>query len=382
LPIKANPWRLATFLGLTAILCSISVFILNNSGIDQRDFIAYWAAGQQLVHGANPYDGPATQKLENAAGCDSGQLLLMRNPPAALFLVLPLGFAPPNAGILFWMIALLASLMASIRMIWILHGRRTDRLHLLGYCFAPVLACLMAGQLGIFLLLGTVLFLYFHASRPALAGASLLLCSAKPHLFLPLGLVLLLWVFVQKRYRILAGFCAALLASGALALCFDPQVWPQYLHGMRAAAIMDEFIPTLGGFLRLLLDRNAVWLQFLPEAAACLWALWYFWTRRNRWRWTDQGLLLLLVSVLCAPYAWFSDEAVLLPAVLAGIYRADDAGRSLLPFGIAAGAAILEVFAKIQMTSGLYVWTVPAWLAWYLYASRSTKEKAHGAGAI
>jgi hypothetical protein len=92
----------------------------------------------------------------------------------------------------------------------------------------------------------------------------------------------------------------------------------------------------------------------------------------------DQGLLLLLVSVLCAPYAWFSDEAVLLPAVLAGIYRADDSGRSLLPFGFIAGVALIEVFAEIPMTSLFYLWTVPAWLAWYLYATGNKGTQAKG----
>jgi hypothetical protein len=354
---------------LTAVLAGIFVFILEDGNVDQRDFISYWAAGHQLVHGENPYDSTAIRKLELTAGYGQSYLLVMRNPPAALFLAAPLGFLSPNAGFLFWMIALVASLVASIRMLWILHGRRTDRLHLLGYCFAPVMACLMAGQLGIFLLLGVVLFLYFYKSRPYLAGAALLLCAAKPHLFLPFAIVVLLWVFVRKAYHVLAGFCAALLASCALAFCFDIHVWSQYLSGMRAERIMDEFIPTISGFLRLVLNKDAVWLQFLPEVAACLWALWYFWSRRSRWDWMNQGLLLLIVSVLCAPYAWLTDEAILLPAVLAGVYRADDTGRSLLPFGLVAGAAMIEVFVKVQMTSGGYVWTVPAWLAWYLYAT-------------
>jgi hypothetical protein len=367
--MKTNPWRIAALLGLTAVLAGIFVFILEDGNVDQRDFISYWAAGHQLVHGENPYDSTAIRKLELTAGYGQSYLLVMRNPPAALFLAAPLGFLSPNAGFLFWMIALVASLVASIRMLWILHGRRTDRLHLLGYCFAPVMACLMAGQLGIFLLLGVVLFLYFYKSRPYLAGAALLLCAAKPHLFLPFAIVVLLWVFVRKAYHVLAGFCAALLASCALAFCFDIHVWSQYLSGMRAERIMDEFIPTISGFLRLVLNKDAVWLQFLPEVAACLWALWYFWSRRSRWDWMNQGLLLLIVSVLCAPYAWLTDEAILLPAVLAGVYRADDTGRSLLPFGLVAGAAMIEVFVKVQMTSGGYVWTVPAWLAWYLYAT-------------
>jgi len=126
----------------------------------------------------------------------------------------------------------------------------------------------------------------------------------------------------------------------------------------------------------LLVHGHAVWLQFLPEGAGCVWALWYFWTRRTRWDWMDHGLLVLLVSAACTPYAWFTDESMLLPAIMAGVYRADESGRSLLPFGLFAGAAMMEVFAEIPITSAYYLWTVPAWIAWYLYATGS-KEQRH-----
>jgi hypothetical protein len=114
-----------------------------------------------------------------------------------------------------------------------------------------------------------------------------------------------------------------------------------------------------------------VWLEFIPEIAVCGWAIWYFWTRRMRWNWLDHGLLLLLVSAGCAPYAWFTDEAMLIPAVMAGIYRADESGRSLLPFGCIAGIALVEFIAQVPVSTAYYLWTMPAWLAWYLYATGS-----------
>jgi hypothetical protein len=83
----------------------------------------------------------------------------------------------------------------------------------------------------------------------------------------------------------------------------------------------------------------------------------------------EQGLLVLLVSAVCAPYAFFYDESMLLPAVLAGIYCAADSRRSLLPLGLIAGVALVEVFANVQITSPYYLWTPLAWLAWYLYAT-------------
>jgi hypothetical protein len=376
---RVNPWRVVAASCIVVagfcLVAGILFFGLSDKSAANRDFIEYWAAGQQLTHGANPYDGTTILRLERAVEFAGDKPKITFSPPVAFFLVLPLGFVGAKAGLVLWTLALLTAVSISNWILWILNGRPDSRFHLLGYMFAPVLACLMAGQIGIFLLLGVVLFLNFHKSRPYFAGAALLPCALKPHLFLPFAVVLLLWAIDRKAYRILAGFAATLLASCALTLCFDIHLWSQYSQMMSTTGVLDAFVPTLSAVFRLLVDRNAVWLQFLPEAAGCVWAIWYFRTRRSRWSWTDQGLLLLLVSAACTPYAWLSDEAMLLPAVLAALYRVVDSGRSVLPLGLIAGVALIEVFAEVKMTSLFYLWTVPAWLGWYLYATRATSAR-------
>jgi hypothetical protein len=357
--------------GACLVAC-ILFFGLSDKSATKRDFIEYWAAGQQLVHGADPYDGAAILRLERAVGFDGNKPKITFSPPVVFFLALPLGFVSAKTGLILWSLALLISLSLSNWILWILNGRPDNRYHLLGYLFAPALACQMAGQLGTFLLLGVVLFLYFHRSRPYFAGAALLPCALKPHLFLPFAIVLLVWAIDRKAYRILAGFAVTLFAACALTLCFDRGVWSQYAQMMGTTGVLNAFVPTLSVLFRFLVDRDAVWLQFLPEAGGCIWAMWYFWTRRDRWSWTNQGLLVLLASAACTPYAWFSDETVLLPAVLAGVYRVVDSRRSLLTLGAIGGVALIEVFAEVKMTSAFYLWTVPAWLAWYLYAFRTT----------
>lgn len=374
--MKTSPLRMIAAGLILAVGVGILVLIVRNNNAGQRDFITYWSAGHQLVHGMNPYDFATILPLERSAGFNRNRALVMRNPPLAFFMALPLGFVSPNTGVVFWLIALLASLVVSIRMIWTMNGRPPNRLHLLGYCFAPVMECLMAGQLGIFLLLGITLFLYFHKTRPMLAGAALLLCSVKPHLFVPFGIVLLLWALTTRAYRILGGFSIALVASCTLSLSVDLQAWPQYRQMLRTSGIMEEIVPTLSEMLRLVVHRSTIWPQFIPEVLGCCWALWYFRTRRECWDWMDQGLLLLLVSVLCSPYSLFPDEALLLPAVMAGLYQAEGSGRSLIPFGLVAGVAMIEVMVEVSISSVYYVWTPIAWLAWYLYA---TKDKPVGA---
>jgi hypothetical protein len=132
----------------------------------------------------------------------------MWNPPSALLLV-PLGFLGPIAGELLWSLLLLACLIVWVRMVWIMHGCPMNQLHLLGYSFAPALACLLAGQVSFFVLLGLALFLRLHRSSPFLAGVSLWLCMLKPNMFLPFGVVLLVWAIITRSYRLLVGTAVA-----------------------------------------------------------------------------------------------------------------------------------------------------------------------------
>jgi Glycosyltransferase family 87 len=362
---------LAGFCFLAALL----FFVLNNKIAANKDFIAYWTAGHQLAQGANPYDFAAVGGLERTLG--GSVLTVMRNPPDAFFLVLPLALFSPKIGLLLWMLALFAALSLSLWILWLLNGRPDNRVHLLGYLFAPALICLLAGQIGIFLLLGVVLFLYLLRKRPFLAGAALLLCALKPHLFVSFFAVLLVWAVTCKAYRMLAGFSAALLASCALAFWLDAYAWSQYFLMMLHGGALDEPVPALSVAFRFLIDRHAVWLQFIPETLACIWALWYFWTRRNRWSWMDHGLLVLLVSVMCAPYCWITDEAVLLPAIVTGLYWAVKSRRLVLLLGLVAGIALIEFFAaNVEITTLYYLWTTPAWLAWFLIARASNGKQA------
>lgn len=351
------------------LLAGIFAVSLTPQNAATRDFIGYWAAGQRIVHGANPYDLDATLRLEQANGLGNLQVKITPSPPIGLALVLPLGFLSAKNGLVFWLILEIVCLAAAVSIVWILAGKPASRTHLLGFLFPPALACIMAGQIGIFCLLGITLFLWLHPTHPFLAGFALLPVSLKPHLFLPVALVLLLWVIGQKRFALLAGFCVSMAASYAVVLAFDPHAWSQFVAMLHSNLMQGRFAPTLSAYLRLDLAPGAAWLEYLPTALACLWALGYFFLRRTRWDWLDHGQLVLLISLLCAPYAWLTDEAVLLPAVLLGLYRARESDRSWIPLAAFAAVALVELFADVRITAWYYCWTAPAWLAWYLYAS-------------
>jgi hypothetical protein len=80
----------------------------------------------------------------------------------------------------------------------------------------------------------------------------------------------------------------------------------------------------------------------------------------------------MLVSVLVAPYSWGLDQTVLLPALLHALYR--NCWRSVVAvFALLSAVISAGNFLGLPIRSvGLYLWTAPAWLGWYLFAMYGT----------
>jgi hypothetical protein len=144
----------------------------------------------------------------------------------------------------------------------------------------------------------------------------------------------------------------------------------QYAQMMRTAGIEREFIPCISIALRFAFRPNSTWLQYVLPAAGCVWAVQYYWKRRSRWNWVQHGPLLVLVSMLFSPYAWLTDQVLALPALLQVAFRTSF--RSLLVLALASSAIEIAILSNVILHSAFYLWTAPAWLAWYFYARRQT----------
>ena len=377
-PVENSPRRRLAAAAIVALgacfVLGVYALTIDDKNACERDYIQYWAAEQQLAHHANPYDIDAIYRLEKSRGLEEDSPKVTFSPPVAFELALPLGYLGAKAGLLLWLAVLLACEGLAMWVLWTMHGRPDSRLHVFVFGFPPILACLMAGQLGIFFLLGVALFLWLHKTRPWLAGAALLSCALKPHLFLPCVVVLLLWSVRRRNFAVVGGFVLTLAVSSGLTLALDGQVWQQYFDMMRSTRVLDVFIPTLAVALRFAIDPGVHWIEFVPEALACAWAVWYYATRRDRWEWGREGLLVLLVGAVCTPYSFFSDQAVLFPAILAAMYAAGKNVAAWVLLALIVAGGMVGVVAAIQLPSPFYLWTAPAWLAWYLYATRGKQS--------
>jgi hypothetical protein len=355
------------------------------STVASRDSIQYWATGKLLIHHENPYSVRDVEVLESSEGYSSDRPLMFRCPPWALWIVILPGVLSAYWAWVVWLATLLLSLIVSMRLIWRMYGegpKPADAFLVAGYLFSPVPACVVAGQVGLLLLLGIVVFLAFEQKRPFLAGVALMLPMVKPHIFALLWPILAIWILSRRKWSLLAGFVSAFLIAMAMALAFDPSVFIHYREMLHQQAIQNEFIPALSGMIRALFFHRVFWVQFVPLGLGLLWCAWYYWRNSDNWNWPRQGLVVLVVAVLTTPYAWLTDEVVLLPAMLQGIIWMSGTKLKLrsqfvvVLFVLLDLVLLLIVAFQIPPATGIYFWSSLVWFSWYLYA-RTFKQDRH-----
>ena len=369
---------IATVCGLAfGLVCTLFAFALvRHDGGQDCEYIVYWATSQQVVHHANPYDQGALFQLEQSKGLPTRRVYYMRNPPWALPLLYPFGLLEFRVGSALWTLLLLISLLASVRIAWKMYGASENHRQLLGYTFAPALIALLYRQTSLFALLGWVLFLRLHRSHPFIAGLALWLCTLKPHLFVPVAMVLLVWVVVNRKFAIFAGAGFALGLSCVIAAMLDPSAWTQYAAMVRTSGMNVEFIPCFSSVLRYSAHSHPMWVEFVPCIIATLWGLAYFWKRRSVWEWTEHGSMLSLVSILAAPYCWLYDQVLAIPALLQAACRSTS--RDLLLM-LAFLSAVIEMalVGSAWLHSDVFrltYWSTPAWILWYWRATSNLKS--------
>ena len=345
-----------------------------------RDSIAYWAAGDLAIHHQNPYDHTTVFRMEQEHEYKDPRPLILRTPPWSLFLVAPLGFLNPFWAWVAWIGLSLSCLLIGMRLCARMYAEGTplNLFTIVGYTFAPVAACLVSGQMGLVLMLGIVLFLWWEPNRPVLAGAALVIPFAKPHLLALFWLVFILWMILRRKRGVALGFLAALTFATAIALVLDPRVFQHYRDMLHTSSISNEFIPALSGVLRLLFFRRMFWVQFVPMLVGLIWTVRFFARNALSWDWRQHGPALLVVSVLTAPYEWLSDETVLLPAILQAAAFAYAARgymkvRTKIALVLFASLDILLLLilkSKVPFSTGIYFWSSLVWFFWYFSARK------------
>jgi hypothetical protein len=347
------------------------------------DFVEYWAAGWLNAHGENPYDPDKLLPLEQGAGRDTDEAIMMWNPPWTLTVAMPFGLLESRAAQLLWVGLGMIFIVFGSDLLWRLYDGPTEQrwiAWLLAFTFLPTLFVLQSGQIGTWVLAGAVLFLFCQKRGWSMAaGASTVLLAIKPHLLYLFWIALIVWGIRRDRRLILAGLLAGIVAT-AIPLACNHQLLQQYWEAVTQRTPVQWRSPTLGTLIRDVAGESSFGLTFIPTLLGLGWLIWH--TRRSaghEWDWREQMPLLLLVSFVTASYgAWPFDLVILLPAVIQVAARLALVNqRSLTRWGIGCWLAInLPALAMnlLKVYSDKFIWMAPAMLlAYYILLTRSVR---------
>jgi hypothetical protein len=372
---------LGLIVALAILAYQLSGFVAN-PGILADDYVEYWAAGRLNLSGGNPYAADQLLPLERAAGRKT-EVLLMWNPPWTLALAMPLSLFSYPISRLMWLILSIVMILIATNWTWTLSGgsiQKRWRAPAIAFTFYPTIIVLRMGQISPVLLLGVAGFLYFeHKNKYWLAGAFAALLAIKPHLLYLVCISILAWSIARRRWGILGGASLILISATLTTMVFNPHVITQYLGATVADSPLTWMTPTFGNLLRLLFGLERKWLVFIPVVAGIFWLGLYGLRHLADRQWADQVSLLLLVSVVTAPFGWSFDQVVLIPAVLEAMIRVFATNKVRIVSGAIISYLAINIAAFaicVHFSDFWQLWLAPVLLIWYLLTQRWSRHAA------
>ena len=296
---------------------------------------------------------------------------MMWNPPWTLPLTVPFALLPIRLAHLLWVAGQVALVLLSVRMLTRVYPglERVDGLmRVAALLFPPTLFLMMFGQIGGVCLFGVAGFLYyFERDRPVSAGMCVALTAIKPHLLFAFGLFLILQAIVSRRTRIavLAGI-GTLAVAGAIAALINPHLYSDYMTALTAppgtggyVTVQEWSLPVLGFWLRMWVDPQRFWIQFIPMAVVAASMPFLWWRTRKRLTWPRITPVLVLLSLLAAPYGGWLFDLVLLLVPLCHAASAIETGLGSRAFNrVLAGFVAINLVILLIMRKDLGMWLI------------------------
>jgi len=353
--IRKTDWLQALPLkGWVALVLTGVFFVQFRAVVSTGDFLLYWAAGKLFWQQGNPYNPDALLAITNTIQIQPYPFVNW-NPPWTLILTAPFALLPFKAAQTLWYAIQVSALLWTADWFWGSRaGSKTYReiAWLSVILFLPVLHALYLGQINMLVPVGLVLFYRaVQSKRYVLAGASVLLIAAKPHLVFLFFLFLGLWCLKKRLWTLLFTAALSLFVPLIVISIYNPSVLGDYIAAVGSRGGPFEWAtPTLGTVLWLFFDSSSVYLRMAPLVVGlCIGLL--IW--QSRWKetfsWKESLAPILLLSVCTAAYAWPHDLVVLLPVILIMLVWFSDAmARN---WWIPVGLIVAEAAAYAVMVS-------------------------------
>ncbi len=311
---------------------------------DPGDFVEYWSAARVHAAGGNPYDGGQLLPWQRhvLGEPDRVEAVMLWTPPWTLPLYAPFGRLAPREAQVAWLAAQALLLVLSAAALANVYGG--GRWWAGAVPFAVLLTSaevpwlFVYGQNSGFVLAGLAGFVYFRTrGYPVAAGLVGALTAVKPHLLLPFATLLLLDARTPAGRRVLLGGVTAIAVGSLLALVPNRATFAEFAAALHAPStpttksVGDWQVPLFSYRLRMAIDPAQFRWQFLPAALACLAYAAVRVRTATPWDWATRLPLVVLVSLLTAPYgAWVFDLVLLIVPVTATFFTALGTGRAVV----------------------------------------------------
>ncbi len=309
------------FVWITAIAFSVAILFPKMDQNALVDFRSSWSAARLLSQGENPYDSHALLVYEKASGWTQPEAVIPWNPPWALSIILPFALLPFAYARWLW-VAINGLLILLLGDFWWRSYGGSPRHRMISWLaslwFFPCIVALYFGQMSLPVLAGVTGMVWsLRRSKEKWLGFFTLLASLKPHLLVPMWLLLILWIIRKERWRIFLGAASGIALAGIIAACFRPAIYSDYIHGVTSVHAPTIWAtPTIGTVFRIVFPKIHTWMVFLPTLCGVLLSLilWRKW--RKTFAWEHHLDFILLLSLTTAGYVWIFDWAILLPVVI------------------------------------------------------------------
>lgn len=363
------------------ILVSILIVVLliqgpPTVGARADDFVAYWSASRLIFSGENPYSLQSLNEIQSELGLGEFILIPSYYPPHVLPLLMIFSVLPFPQSRILWLLLSIILLIISANILWGIFQGQPEKRRMIFLCIftsVPAYFAMMEGQIIFLVLIGISMFIFFaDRGRLFLAGIFLLLLTFKIQLIYLLWIAIILWMLNGKNWRVLIGFLVAVLTFSGIAILLHPPVFSNYFVFMSRNAPEYCNHPTIYSLLCALGGGRIYWLRFLAPLLGVIWLIFFWWKDRNNWIWREKISLIIIISVLTAPFAWMHDEVLyLIPvieiAILMFRYGMDRKGYLILSIYLGMNFLAFIQIPTSQYNQIEFLWMPLLFLGLYIF---------------
>ena len=283
-----------------------------------KDLVDYWSAFQSFLSNQNPYDLKILATIQGPIYPTGYGTCPFRNPPWMPILFAPLFFLPLNILFTAWrIISVLIMILASLAFFKPRSAFHALIIIALCLCNAPLWLCIVWGQYGAFLFLGSILvFIGIKKENYLISGIGLVFLSIKPLPFYLFLAVFLLHI-AQSSKRIIGQVFLPWLVLFLLTLIVFPVGISGWIHNGfgslygQTDSVFLFWTDTASGLIAHVLQfkdpSNAMALGLCGASIP----LFFMMVKKNRFSIEQTLLLSIPISLFFTPYGWIHDRLFL-----------------------------------------------------------------------